>query len=197
MSSSNAPQVLILNGSPSGAEGNCSSWGQEMIEKYGGKFRFELVHLSSVELPRAELEEKMNQASGFIFLTGTYWDSWGSPLQKFLEDVTPLEGTSTFLGKPAVVCVLMHSVGGKGVLSRLQGVLNTLGFLIPPQSGMVYSLVNKLALETSSTHAEDFWSKEDLFSMFQNLNLACRSRIEWAGWAVDRRDPRRRWFSES
>ena len=96
---------------------------------------------------KKKLYAQLEKSQGFVFVTGTYWDSWGSPLQKFLENVTDLEGSPAFLGKPAIVMVLNHSVGGKGVLSRLQGVLSTLGCLIPPMSGIVYSWVTEQLLK--------------------------------------------------
>ncbi len=138
----------------------------------------------------------MAQADGFIFVTGTYWDSWGSPLQTFLEQVTELEGTSAFLGKPAVVMVLNHSVGGKGVLSRLQGVLSTLGCLIPPMSGIVYSWVNEQILKRKSQAAKDLWSLEDLEDIFENFQKSLESKVQWKSWSVDRKDYRKIWLQK-
>ena len=42
--------------------------------------------------------DKVRAADAFLFVTGTYWGSWGSPLQRFLEVLTPLEATDAFLG---------------------------------------------------------------------------------------------------
>jgi hypothetical protein len=65
------------------------------------------------------------------------------------------------ISKPCAVFILMQSVGGKSVLSRLQGVLSMMGLLIPPMSGMAYSLVSDLAMKVPSTQNEDFWSFKD------------------------------------
>ena len=106
--------------------------------------------LASSTLSINESVQLLRQANGIVFVTGTYWDSWGSPLQKFLEDLTPWECSDVWLGKPAAVVVSMQEVGGKAVLSRLQGVLSSLGCIIPPCSGMVYSHVGQCALEAGA-----------------------------------------------
>lgn len=93
-------------------------------------------HLVAVRTSRVVLADRpgfqaneatLAEASGFVFVTGTYWDGWSSHLQRFLEEATHTEATSLWLGKPASVWVTAHSVGGKGVLSRLQGVLSSSG----------------------------------------------------------------------
>jgi chromate reductase len=104
-----------------------------------------------------------------------------------LEEATVTEGTDLWLGKPCVVGVLMHSVGGKGVLSRLQGVLNTYGLFIPPMSGFLYSVVNQLALKgEESPLSEDLWRIDDLEVVCHNLLEACRYPRNWRGWPVNR-----------
>lgn len=183
--------ILILNGSPSGDQGNCAVWIKLIKKHLGSKAVVDIVHLNK---GTALAKKKMVSADGVIFVTGTYWDSWGSPLQKFLEDITDLEGGAALMGKPAAVFVLMHSVGGKGILSRLQGVLSTLGFLIPPMCGMVYSLVSDVALKSKSSHAKDFWQKEDIGLILENFLKACDLKIHWAVWPVDKKNPQRRWL---
>jgi multimeric flavodoxin WrbA len=176
-------KILIINGSLGGAGGNTAV----MLRRLEKEFQ-----------PRADLRtlELLAWCDGLVFSTGTYWDSWGSPLQKFLEEMTGTEATELWLGKPAAVLVTMHSVGGKAVLSRLQGVLNTLGCAIPPMSGFVYSLSNQLALATPSDFADDFWRLDDLQSIAENLLRAAAARAVYASWPVDRQDPRRRWISD-
>lgn len=186
-------KILILNGSPSGTKGNCSLWIRK-IKKFAGKgIAVEVIHLVDNSYDQ-ELKKKIFEAAGFVFVTGTYWDSWGSPLQKFLEEWTELEASSAIFGKPCAVFVLMHSVGGKEVLSRLQGVLSTMGLMIPPMSGMVYSLASELALETSNSHVEDFWTMDDARLIFDNLKASIELKAGWKPWPVDRKNPRRRWM---
>lgn len=190
----NRPKFLIISGSPQGARSNSAqiiTW----LKKNFKKISFEVIHLAQTKKSASDLFDEIQQSQAILFITGTYWDSWGSPLQKFLEDFTPYEGHHLLLGKPAGVITLMHSVGGKEILSRLQGVLSTLGFQIPPMSGMAYSLVSELALrKKNTTHAKDFWSLEDLTVILNNLELASQAEIHWKSWPVDRNNPQRRWL---
>lgn len=186
-------KVLIFNGSPSGGAGNCGAWIKLVEKSLKGRASCRVVHLAQTSFS-SSLRKEMEAADGFIFVTGTYWDSWGSPLQAFLEDITSLEGSPKLVGKPVSVFVLMHSVGGKSVLSRLQGVLSTFGFLIPPMSGMVYSLVSDIALKSKSSFAEDFWQKGDVPLILQNFLIACDLKTSWTTWPVDKKNPRRRWL---
>lgn len=184
--------ILVVNGSPQGRAGNCAALIKTLPKKYPA-YRFKVIHLANdMELPKHL--QLMAEADGFLFTTGTYWDSWGSPLQQWLEKMTPYEGTSYFLNKPAAVVVLMHSVGGKGILSRLQGVLNTLGCVLPPMTGLVYSLVSDLALKSKSSHVEDFWSLEDLSIIFENLLQYAGLGLQVKAWPVDKQNPKRSWL---
>ncbi|WP_347358711.1 NAD(P)H-dependent oxidoreductase [Bdellovibrio sp.] len=186
-------KILVLNGSPSGDKGNCALWIKALKKLFPKTASLDVIHLASSGYG-SSLKKKITDADAMIFVTGTYWDSWGSPLQKLLEQMTDLEGTEALMGKPVAVFVLMHSVGGKGILSRLQGVLSTMGFLIPPMSGMVYSLVSDIALKSPSSHAKDFWQKEDAELIVENLLKACDLNVQWAHWPVDKKDPRRKWL---
>lgn len=188
-------KITVINGSLGGESGNTWAVVGHLLRHLSPKAEVTSIHLShGVEM--TTLEDRLAEANGFVFATGTYWDSWGSPLQQFLENITRHEGTSLWLGKPAAVIVTMHSVGGKGVLSRLQGVLSTLGLLIPPMSGIVYSLSNHLALQTISERFDsDLWQLEDLSVVAQNLMIAAESRrSDWKAWPVDRQDPKRTWI---
>jgi multimeric flavodoxin WrbA len=190
--------ILIINGSLGGALGNTSVLIQEaekLIAVQGGNT--DVLHLEDSEFSDGDVFKKLTWANGFIFTTGTYWDSWGSPMQKFLESCTQYEASNIFLFKPAAVMVSMHSVGGKSVLSRLQGVLNTMGIAIPPMSGLVYALSTHLAMQSENTSFnEDFWSMEDVEIIVHNLMTAVNKKYEYKAWPVDRKDPKRRWLHE-
>lgn len=195
MSDGARPRLVVIDGSLGGAEGNTAALLAPLVARLADRAQVERLHLASDGRPPAEVEALLAAGAGFVFATGTYWDSWGSPLQAFLERATHLEGSATWLGKPAAVVVTMHSVGGKSVLSRLQGVLSSLGLLLPPMSGLVYSLVGHLALERGGTaHGADFWGREDLDVVAHNLLEAVGGGRAWRSWAVDREDPRRRWL---
>ena len=148
-----------------------------------------------------QLRATLARANGLLIGTGTHWDSWSSVLQKFLEDATATEGTALWLGKPAAVVVSEHSTGGKGVLSRLQGVLVTFGCSIPPMSGLVLSRAAVIASQHDPDAASDFWCEYDLRVVCHNLTEAARvtlpaakpARPRWRTWPVDRRDFAARW----
>ena len=193
-------KILILNGSLGSNTGNT----EFLIECIQSKIKYfkvltEVIHLKEfLEKDNflLELKTKIQAADGFVFTSGTYWDSWGSPMQLFLEASTVFEGSELLLGKPAAVIITMHSVGGKGVLSRLQGVLNTMGIMIPPMTGIVYSLVGKLALETDSSFADDFWGLEDLETVVHNLITCLNNEHSYKTWAIDIKDPKRVWIKQ-
>lgn len=189
-------KILILNGSLGSESGNT----EFLIERLQKDLpNSEVIHLKNLlekKISITDIKKSLEAASGFVFTSGTYWDSWGSPMQYFLEQATEFEASDIFMGKPAAVMITMHSVGGKGVLSRLQGVLNTLGMMIPPMSGIVYSLSGKLALETESTFAEDFWSLEDVEVIAHNLLTAVNNKNDYRPWPVDHKDPKRIWIKE-
>ena len=136
---------LLINGSSRGSDGNSAAMLQHW-QRSCRDFEFQTMHLVEIE-DVSQTFERLRWADAFVFATGTYWDSWGWPLQRFLESATETEGTSLWLGKPAAVLVTMHSVGGKSVLSRLQGVLSSLGAVIPPMTGIVISAVGQAALQ--------------------------------------------------
>lgn len=189
--------ILLLNGSPSGELGNTHVL-TEYVEKilHSKNVKLKTIYLKELlaqNISLNDIENHLKKADAFIFTSGTYWDSWGSPLQYFLETSTQFEGSNYFLGKPASVIITMHSVGGKGVLSRLQGVLNTLGISIPPMSGMVYSLANHLSLTSASDFHDDFWSTDDIETILHNL-LASFQNKNYVSWKIDHKDPKRIWI---
>jgi len=189
---------LIVNASLAGAGGN-TAVALERVRRSlvsGGKAEVREVTLDrdgALAKGFAEVKAELAWAEAFVFGTGTHWDSWSSVLQTFLEDATEAEGTMLWLGKPAACVVTEHSVGGKGVLSRLQGVLVTLGCLIPPMSGVVFSKSAQLAVKRGAG-AMDFWGVEDLKVVAHNLVEAVNGTRRWKAWAVDREEFEKRWM---
>jgi NAD(P)H-dependent FMN reductase len=196
------PRITVINASLGGRTGNTGgvlAHLEKYLEPHANLHRLVLRDEPNPEAS-GHLLRQLEEADAFVIATGTYWDSWGSLLQRFLEEATESEGTSLWLGKPVAALVTMHAVGGKQVLSTLQGVLGTMGCLLPPMSGMVYSLSNHLALQArgkdgkTSDFAEDLWQLRDLEVIGHNLLEAVRGRHEWKSWPVDAGDARRRWF---
>lgn len=189
-------KTLILNGSLGGATGNTGLLIHHLKSKLeSNSDSCDVIHLASEESRSKLTRAFLSSFDAYVFATGTYWDSWGSPLQKFLEDQTSLEGDDAWAGKPAAVLVTMHSVGGKSISSRLQGVLNSFGLFIPPMAAMVYSLANQEALTTGGDHEADLWCVEDLDVLAHNLKIAAHQKsLNYICWPVDRSDPRRVWL---
>jgi chromate reductase len=188
------PRITLLDGSLGGADGNTAAIAARLVGHLAPRASVRTVHLRDAS-DAAALAQLLGDSAGFVFTTGTYWDSWGSPMQRFLETATDLEASDVWLGKPAAVVVTMHAVGGKEVLSRLQGVLCTLGLMLPPMSGFVYSLANHLALEGPAREGQDdLWRLDDLAIVAHNLLEALAGGRDFRAWPVDRTDPRRRWI---
>jgi multimeric flavodoxin WrbA len=188
------PRLLLLNASLNGDTGNTGAFLAE-----ARAFLAPVADVSSVTLAGENAPDftallpALAAADGFLIGTGTHWDGWSSVLQQFLEDATPAEGTSLWLGKPAAVVVSEHSVGGKGVLSRLQGVLVTLGCSIPPMSGLVLSRAALIAVHHDAKAANDFWCRDDLAVVCHNLVESAAGTARWKTWPVDRTDFTSRW----
>lgn len=201
------PRLLILNAALAGESGNTAVILQQAVRLLARRAAVEVVVLKPAAgaafVLTAEIRAALARADGFLIGTGTHWDSWSSGLQQFLEEATPTEGTALWLGKPAAVVVTEHSVGGKGVLSRLQGVLVTLGCAIPPMSGLVLARAALLAAQADAGAARDFWGQTDLAIVCHNLGEAARGRVpgakpprpRWRAWTVDRTDFNARWLA--
>lgn len=190
------PIVAIINAALAGRDGNTATLldrANDVLQKRAEVLPVTITAKSGFSLHR----DTLSRADAFLVGTGTHWDSWSSHLQRFLEDATPTEGTALWLGKPAGVVVTMHSVGGKGVLSRLQGVLNTFGCVLPPMSGMVYSLVNQQMIESGAPAAEDLWCPADVDIICHNLLEALKPKPKYQSWPVDRVGYSTKWIHEA
>ncbi|HEX2100939.1 MAG TPA: NAD(P)H-dependent oxidoreductase, partial [Candidatus Synoicihabitans sp.] len=162
------PNLLVLNASIGGAHGNTASAltvAHRWLRRRSTVTTVVLDDHTSFDTVRPALAA----AQGFVIGTGIHWDSWSSRLQRLLEAATPTEATSLWLGKPAACVVTEHSVGGKAVLSRLQGVLVTLGCEIPPMSGLVLSRATRTAAASDRAAARDYWGPDDLRVVCHNL----------------------------
>lgn len=183
------PKLAIVVAGLGGLEGN----GARLLE-HASLEAFDASLCVLTQRPSfAEHEALLREASALLFITGTYWDGWSSYLQRFLEEATPTEATDLWLGKPVAVWVTAHSVGGKGVLSRLQGVLSTFGALIPPMTGVVVTKAGELAAAHAPSESEDFFTCRDLEVSLHNLAQSLHAGPKYVAWEVERSDPMRRW----
>lgn len=177
-------KVLIVNGSLGGYSGNTAE-----LLAVAEKHMEGCSHVAHLDLSREPSFERIrcesSKADAFLFGTGTYWDSWGSHLQRFFEVTARSEGTDLWRGKPVGVIVTAHAVGAKGVLSRLQGVLNAYGMLIPPFSGMAYTWANDIALPHAPEHlASELWKPSDVAVVCHNLLEAAHGGKDWTCWTT-------------
>lgn len=180
--------ISLIDGSLGG--GNTSHLFDIIEQKIGnagaGTNRFALID-NKFDI---NLFNRLKYADAWIIGTGTYWDSWGHPLQEFLEWITPWEGHDDILGKPVGIVVTAHSVGAKGIVSRLQGALSSMGILIPPMSGLVISMASELAIKASKdTWMEnELWNIDDLDIMIHNIILASQVKEHWKTWKTGGED---------
>ena len=195
-------QALILNGSISGNTGSthqCLLRVASRLKERGLKVQ----HVSLADKQRLfSLLESLEHADGLFIGSGSYWDAWGSPLQKFLEDIAGLDSTDSLFGKPVGLLTTCHSVGGKAVLNRLQGVLNTMGLWTPPHGAMTYAMVSHEAfrLGLDGWRAGETWRLDDLDVVAHNLAEAILKTYQWKSWFVsDEPDEafRQRWLDSS
>lgn len=181
--------VLIINGAIGGRTGNTSMLLKKVkktVLKQHDNVRVKIIQLYPTFCWNS-VKRNIKKADCLIFSTGTYWDSWGSPMQQLFEKMTILEGSDYLLGKPACAIVTMHSVGGKEVCSRILGNLVSLGCMIPPFAGFAYSYADHVAHKsrTSSKRLlDDVWHIEDLETLLHNLIKAAdiESKPEYRVW---------------
>lgn len=181
--------VLIINGAIGGRVGNTSMLLKKirrMILNTHQETRVRIIHLHPTFCWNS-VKRCIKKADCLIFSTGTYWDSWGSPMQLLFEKMTVLEGSKYLVGKPACAIVTMHSVGGKEVVSRILGNLVSLGCMIPPFAGFAYSYADHVAHKTRTSGRkllDDVWHIQDLQTLLNNLikATAVESKPEYEVW---------------
>lgn len=169
-----AKNVLIINGALGGRTGNTSMLLKKikrMLLKDHDQIKVKIIHLYPTFVWNS-VKRSIKKSDCLIFATGTYWDSWGSPMQQLFEKMTVLEGSKYLVGKPACAIVTMHSVGGKEVVSRILGNLVSLGCMIPPFAGFAYSYADHIAHRSRISGKkllDDVWHIQDLHSLLNNL----------------------------
>lgn len=178
------PRLLFINGSLHGNTGNTFALVNKMLNKISGDVNIlELSQINKYNI--SNIIDIMSNHDGFIFGTGTYWQSWSSYMQHFFEMMVDYEGHKMWMGKPACCVVTMHSVGGMDVLSRLQSNLGMFGMVIPPMCNIVHSYVNTLARKYSNDG--DIWDERYLDVILHNLYAAINGTA-YKSWNVETED---------
>lgn len=166
--------ILIINGAIGGRTGNTSMLLKKikkMILKEHHEVKIKTINLYPTFCWNT-VKHSIKKSDCLVFATGTYWDSWGSPMQQLFEKITVLEGSKYLVGKPACAIVTMHSVGGKEVCSRILGNLVSLGCMVPPFAGFAYSYADHVAHKTRTSGRrllDDVWHIQDLQTLLNNL----------------------------
>jgi chromate reductase len=80
------------------------------------------------------------------------------------------------------------------VLFRLQGVLVTLGCLLPPLSGVVISKVGEALRARAPELCADVWGLEDVATALHNLLAMPYAPSSFRAWPVDREHYAERWL---
>jgi chromate reductase len=178
-------RLLVLNGSIRGGAGNTAELLRVAREKVPAGVETREVVLATYDGPVEGLAEELRAAQGLLVGSGVYWNSWGSPLQRFLEVMTAFETSDLFVGKPVGVVVTMDSVGGSDVAERLLGVFSTMGCLVPPLTMVVVSRLATALRDVAGN--EDVWQVDDVEALVHNLALAMSAAaLPWRSWPVVR-----------
>lgn len=184
--------VLILNAGLAGRAGNSQVIAERAAAALSRRHEpHELLVLKSAR--PGEVTAALERAERLVFVSGTYWGGFSSLLQQLFEELTPSEGSSLWLGKPAAVLVSAHQVGAQSVLWRLQGLLVALGCAIPPMSGVVISKVGEQLRKRAPELCQDVWGLEDVETALHNL-LAAPSAGPFRAWPVDSEHFAERWL---
>jgi chromate reductase len=177
--------VLLLNGSIRGDDGDTAVLlrrARAILSSHGDVVD-ELV-LASCTDDLDDLRARVTAADAFVVGTGTYWSSWGSPLQRFLELATPWEASAAFVGKPVIALVTMDSVGGIDVAARLLSTLVLFGCCVPPFATVVVSRTGQ-AVE-GAPGFDDVWRLADVDVAVTNLRALADARARFSAWPVER-----------
>ncbi|RYD59385.1 MAG: NADPH-dependent oxidoreductase [Sphingobacteriales bacterium] len=181
-------KVLIINGSIRGKEGNSGKIVSQALGYLNEQANMTAGVLTLTNnMPAIEdVCSTLTQYHGFFIVTGNYWNSFGSPLQRFVEVMTAYEHTPSFFGKPLACAVSMDSVGGMEVASRVHSVFSGLGCWSPPCATIVLSRVASEAIAASkgkdNDPNDDVWSMADLKIVLQNLVATTQVKVDWQSW---------------
>jgi len=181
--------ILIINGSLRGDKGNSQALAEQARSLIAARpgAAAEILLLAGLQARVEVVYGQLCGYDGFLVISGVYWNSWSSPLQRFLEVVTAFELSPAFWGKPVACAVSMDSVGGSDVAARLHAAFSGLGCWCPPCATLVLSRVGQEAIKASEGKAnnpnDDVWRPDDLEIVVANLvTAAAKDRSVWQQW---------------
>lgn len=195
-------KIVVLNGSIRGDEGNSGAFAEQALRymrMHHSHIQVQVLHLAGSMPSVPQVYSLLEEADGFLVISGVYWNSWGSPLQRFIEVATAFENSPAFFGKPIACAISMDSVGGSDVAARLQAAFAGLGCWSSPCSTLVVSRVGLEAIQktkgTVDDPNEDVWRPSDLEIVLDNLAQAVAiDRSLWKAWPhVELDVPRGEW----
>lgn len=176
-------KLLLLNGGIRGEHGNTQralNIAADLAQAAG--HQVEQRCLATLKTDVSTFYRDLREADAWLLGSGVYWGSWGSPLQRFLEVLTPLEATEGIVGKPVGALMTCDSTDGMSIAARLLGVLTSFGCMAPPYPSIVLSRLGEQATRTS--HEADVWQPADLAILIANLATAAQLRLQWKSWEV-------------
>jgi NAD(P)H-dependent FMN reductase len=183
------PHILLLTGSVRGTHGNSgalTAHAARLLAAQPGVSTTTLT-LADPMPPVDEVATLLQSADGLLVVSGVYWGSYGSPLQRFVEVMTTYENSPAFFGKPVACALSMDSIGGFEVAARVHAVFAGLGCWSPPCSTLILSRVGLEAIAASAGKAddpnEDVWRLDDLEVVLHNLVAATQLPSgRWSAW---------------
>lgn len=179
-------RIVVLDGSLRPSTGNTARALSLCTSSFDASVEVDRIALAAYRGSVAEMASRLRVADGLLVGTGTYWGAWGSPLQQFLELMTPYEATDVFLAKPASVLVTMDSTAGSEVAARLSATFVCLGCSTPPFGWMALSRAGISLADRTPEAARDVWSPADLPVLAHNLVVAARvPRAPFQAWTTE------------
>lgn len=183
-------KILLINGSIRGDEGNSGKIIKRAatIINEGKNISAPVITLADPLDTISSIKKQLQQADAFFVVSGTYWNNWGTPLQRFIEIMSVFENTDVFFGKPVACAVTMDAAGGMEVAARLHSVFSGFGCWSPPCSTLVISRVGQQAVDASTGMKndpnKDVWRLEDLNIVLQNLIASTNLECKWKRWPI-------------
>src|SRR5690606_26355848 len=91
-------RLLIINGALRGRGGNTARVIDAARSSLPADLEVRDLVLADYTGTVEDIARELHEADALLFATGVYWGSWGSPLQRFLEVMTWLEGSDALVG---------------------------------------------------------------------------------------------------